>query len=130
MTGFSTTAIHGSRTNRDYHGALRLPVYDSVAFEFSDSHQLELAFSGKKPSHTYSRITNPTVDELEQRIRLLCGAFGVVAVASGMAAITNVVMTLAESGGNVVTTHNLFGHSLSLLKIPSSAGVLKYGSRT
>ncbi len=114
MTGFSTKAVHGPGENRDPHGALRPPVYDSVAFEFASSRDLELAFAGRKPAHTYSRITNPTVDELEKRVRHLTGSLGVVAVSSGMAAITNVVLSLARSGSNIVTSRHLFGHSLSL----------------
>jgi O-acetylhomoserine (thiol)-lyase len=114
MVGFTTKSVHGTRSNRDIYGSLRPPLYDSVAFEFNESRDLELAFAGKKPSHAYSRITNPTVEELEQRIRLLCDAFGVIAVSSGMAAITNTIMALAHTGSNIVTTRHLFGHSLSL----------------
>jgi len=114
MSGFSTRAVHGPRQQKDPHGALRLPLYDSAAFEFESSRDLELAFAGKKPAHTYSRVTNPTVEEFEQRIRLLSSAYGVIAVASGMAAITNTIMALARSGSNIVTTKHLFGHTLSL----------------
>ena len=114
MRGFSTKAVHGPHTDKDPHGSLRPPLYDSVAFEFSFSRDLELAFGGKKPAHTYSRITNPTVSELEMRIGHLNGAFGVVAVSSGMAAITNTIMALGRSGSNIVTTRHLFGHTLSL----------------
>ena len=114
MSGFTTRSVHGSRLQRDPHGALRPPLYDSAAFEFGSSKDLELAFAGKKTAHTYSRITNPTVEELEQRIKLLSGGFGVIAVSSGMAAISNTIMALAQAGSNIVTTPHLFGHSLSL----------------
>ncbi len=116
MSGFSTRAVHGAVSGRDIHGALRLPVYDSVAFEFESSRDLELAFAGKKQAHAYSRITNPTVDELEQRVRALSDAFGVVAVSSGMAAITNTILCLARSGSNIVVSRRLFSHTKSLFE--------------
>lgn len=116
MTGFATRAIHGPRTGREALGAIRPPLYDSVAFEFDSAQELEAAFSGRKPAHTYSRITNPTVEELEQRIKFLSDGFGVIAVSSGMAAIADTVLALAEPGTNIVTSEHLFSHTLSLLK--------------
>ncbi len=114
MNGFTTKAVHGPRLRKEPHGALRTPVYDGVAFEFDNAKDLQLAFEGKKPAHAYSRITNPTVEDFEQRIRLLSDAAGVVALSSGMAAIANTVMALAETGTNLVTSRFLFSHTLSL----------------
>lgn len=116
MTAFGTKAIHGSLLKPEAQGALRPPVYDSVAFEFPDSHEIQLAFEGRRPAHAYSRITNPTVDEFEQRVRILADALGVIAVSSGMAAISNVIMTLAEAGANIVTTRWIFGNTYSLFE--------------
>lgn len=113
---FATRAIHRKTAKRDVHGALRVPVYDCVAFEHDDAMSLKLAFEGKKPAHVYSRITNPTVEDFEQRIRELSGGLAVVAVASGMAAISNTIMTLAESGANLVTTSKIFGNTLALFE--------------
>ncbi|NLE01905.1 MAG: O-acetylhomoserine aminocarboxypropyltransferase/cysteine synthase [Fibrobacter sp.] len=114
MSGFATRALHSPWKLQDPHGTLRPPLYDSVAFEFQTSRELELAFTGRKPAHTYSRITNPTVEVLEDRIRNLANASAVLAVSSGMAAISNTVQALAQSGSNIVTTRHLFSHSLSL----------------
>lgn len=114
--GFTTKAIHSGMLKKDVHGALRMPVYDSVAFEFDNSNDLKLAFEGKKPCHSYSRITNPTVEDFEQRIKLLSDAFGVVAVSSGMAAISNIIMAIAEAGTNIVTTKFIFGNTYSLFE--------------
>lgn len=117
MKGFNTKAIHGvSYLKKDIHGALRPPIYDTVAFEFNSARDHQLAFEGKKPSHAYSRITNPTVEEFEHRIRLLTDALGVIAVSSGMAAITNIILTLAESGANIITSKFLFGNTVSLFE--------------
>ncbi len=116
MKGFTTKAIHGVTLKKDVHGALRMPVYDSVAFEFEKSRDLQLSFEGKKPAHAYSRMTNPTVEDFEQRIRLLSDGRGVIAHSSGMAAITNGIMAIAETGSNIITTRHLFGNTLSLFQ--------------
>lgn len=116
MRAFATRAVHGANTTPHAHGSLRPPLFDSAAFEFSSARDLELAFAGQKPAHSYSRITNPTVEELERRIALLANAFAVIGVSSGMAAITNVAMALSQSGMNIVTTRFLFGHTRSLFE--------------
>ncbi len=117
MTGFSTNAVHGARSlPQDPHGALRPPVYDTVAFEHGSAEDIHQVFAGRKPAHAYSRITNPTVEEFENRIRLLSRAVAVIAVSSGMAAIANIILTLAGSGTNIVASRYLFGNTLSLLE--------------
>ena len=116
MTGFATSAIHGNSSRKDLHGALRPPVYDTVAFEHDTAEDINLAFTGRKPAHAYSRITNPTVEEFENRIRLLSNGLAVIAFSSGMAAISNIILTLGGSGTNIVTSNHLFGNSLSLFK--------------
>jgi len=117
VKGFSTKAIHGvlrDSGSKDVHGSLRMPVYDSVAFEYESSRDLQLAFEGKLNTHSYSRISNPTVEDFEQRVRVLSDGLGVIAVSSGMAAIANVLITLAGTGSNIVTTKYLFGNTFSL----------------
>lgn len=116
MYGFSTRAIHRRPTKKDPHGALRVPVYDCVAFEHEDSRGLQLSFEGRKPAHVYSRITNPTVEDFEQRLRELSGGLAALATSSGMAAISNTIMALAGAGGNIVTTRKIFGNTLALFE--------------
>ena len=116
MTGFATSAIHGVQFKKDVHGSLRVPIYDNVAFEFASASDINQAFAGRKPAHTYSRITNPTVEDFEQRVRLISGGAAVIAVSSGMAAISNVILTLAGAGTNIVTSKHLFGNTLSLFE--------------
>jgi O-acetylhomoserine (thiol)-lyase len=132
MKGFTTKAIHGIRSRQDPHGSLRMPVYDSVAFEHESAESLQSAFLGRKPAHIYSRITNPTVDEFEQKMRLLSGGAAALAVSSGMAAISNTLLALGGAGKNVVTSKYLFGNTLSLFeKTFSSWGLqVKYASMT
>lgn len=116
MKGFATRAIHGAPMKRDAYGALRMPVYDSVAFEHEDALSLEQTFAGRKPAHVYTRISNPTVQDFEQRLRLLTNSLAVLALSSGMAAISNTIMALAGAGTNIVTTRSLFGNTLSLFE--------------
>ena len=116
MKGFTTKAIHGASVKKDTHGTLRMPVYDSVAFEHETAADMQAAFEGRLRAHSYSRISNPTVEDYEQRVRLLADALGVIAVSSGIAAISNVFLALAEAGTNIVTTRSLFGNTYSLLE--------------
>ena len=111
---FITKILHNPFLKEDPHGSLHMPVYENVTFEFKTSEEAELAFQGKKPAHVYSRITNPTVEAFEQRIKAVTDAVGVIAVSSGMAAISNVFLSIAGSGDNIVTTKHLFGNTYSL----------------
>ena len=91
-------------------------MYDNVAFEFESAKDIQLAFEGRKAAHSYSRISNPTVQDFEERVRILSDAAGVLAVSSGMAAISNVLMALAGTGDNVVASPFLFGNTFSLFE--------------
>lgn len=114
MKGFSTKSIHVEYNKKDPYGALNFPVYDSAAFEFEDSNAIEDVFCGKKPGFTYTRAGNPTVDFFERKLKSISGAKYAVALASGMAAISNTIMTICESGDNIVSSKYLFGHTYSL----------------
>ena len=111
---FITKILHNAFLKKDAHGSLQMPIYENVAFEFETSEDIELAFQKKKPAHMYSRISNPTVEAFEQRIRAVTDAAGVIALSSGMAAITNVLLGVASQGDNIVTTKHLFGNTYSL----------------
>ncbi len=116
MSGFTTKAVHAPFLKKDPHGALRMPVYESVSFEFETAEETEEAFLGRRPRHAYTRITNPTVEHLEQKIKHIAGALGVVAVSSGMAAIANTILSIARQGENLVTTKSIFGNTYSLFE--------------
>jgi O-acetylhomoserine (thiol)-lyase len=116
MSGFTTRAVHAPFLKKDPHGSLHMPVYESVSFEFETAEETEEAFLGRRPRHAYTRITNPTVEHLEQKIRHITGAVGVIAVSSGMAAIANTVLGIARQGENIVTTKFVFGNTYSLFE--------------
>ncbi|NOX64868.1 MAG: O-acetylhomoserine aminocarboxypropyltransferase/cysteine synthase [Chlorobi bacterium] len=114
--GVATKAIHSDFLKKDPHGAMHMPVYDSVSFEFETAEETAKAFEGKRAGHVYSRITNPTVENFEQKIKNISSGFGVLAVSSGMAAISNLILAIAGSGDNIITTKHLFGNTLSLFE--------------
>ena len=93
-----------------------MPVYHTAAYEFETAEEMEAAFCGRTAGHAYSRITNPTVQYFEQRIQAVTGALSVTALNSGMAAISNALITLASTGANIVTSAHLFGNTYSFLK--------------
>ena len=114
--GFITRSLHTRFPKDDAYNALHMPVYDGVAYEFESAEDIAETFSGKKFAHAYSRTSNPTVEYFERKLMAVTDAHDVVALASGMAAISNVLLSLVEQGGNVIASNQLFGHSYALLK--------------
>ncbi len=114
--GLTTKLLHTPFPKKDPHGSLNFPVYDNVAFEAESAEELEAAFHGEKFRHLYSRISNPTVEYFETKIRNITDAFSVTAMSSGMAAIANLFMTIGKAGDNIITTQHLFGNTLSLFE--------------
>lgn len=110
-----TIAIHTRPESEDPHGALSMPVYHSAAFEFKSAADMEAAFTGKLHAASYSRVINPTVTYFEDKVTELTGAVASYAFNSGMAAITNALLTFAEAGKTIVTSKHLFGNTLSLI---------------
>lgn len=110
-----TQAIHQPYKRRDAYDALSMPIYNAVAFEFDNAKVMADAFCGHIDAPDYSRVENPTVTNLEQRIKALTGAENVIALNSGMAAISNTLFSVVEQGKNVITSRHLFGNTYSLL---------------
>lgn len=110
-----TIAIDTPFERRDAYGALSMPVYNSVAYEFANAKEMADAFTGKIIAPDYSRTMNPTVTNFERRIMALTGAADVTAMNSGMAAISNTILALSAQGKNVVTSRHMFGNTYSLL---------------
>ena len=110
-----TIAINTPFTRQDVYGALAVPIYNNVAFEFDDAQEMADAFCNRIKAPDYARVENPTVTNLEQRVKALTGAEHVTAFNSGMAAISNVLLSVVEQGKNIVTSHHLFGNTLALI---------------
>lgn len=126
MKNFTTRSLNISFPKKDPHNALAFPVYESVAFDFENSEQIAANFRGEYPAHVYSRTSNPTVEYFETKMRVLTGSHHVLAVTSGMAAISSTMMAVCKQGDNIISGRHLFGHTLSLFEQSLSA----YGVET
>lgn len=115
-TSFEAQLLHTPYDKEDAYHSLSMPVYHTAAYEFDSAEAMEEAFCGRTADYAYSRITNPTVQYFEKRVQTITGALSVTALNSGMAAVSNLFMTLAQAGSNVVTSAHLFGNTYSFLK--------------
>lgn len=111
----TTRAIHQPYKRRDAYDALSMPVYNAVAYEFDNAQLMSDVFCGRVSAPDYSRVGNPTVENLEQRVKGITGATDVVAFNSGMAAISAVFIAFAQQGKNIVSSRHMFGNTYSLL---------------
>ena len=111
----STQAIHTQFARRDAYDALQIPVYNALAYEFDDADYMSDVFCGKVVVPDYSRVLNPTVIHLEDKVKALTGAKEVSAFNSGMAAISAMLICVAGVGKNIVSSRHLFGNTYLLL---------------
>ncbi|QEI05491.1 aminotransferase class I/II-fold pyridoxal phosphate-dependent enzyme [Pigmentiphaga aceris] len=116
-----TIAVHGGYRPDPTTRAAAVPIYQTVAFAFDDTQHGADLFDLKVAGNIYSRIMNPTNDVLEQRVAALEGGIAALVLASGQAAVTYAIQTIAEAGDNIVSasalyggTYNLFAHTLPL----------------
>ncbi len=109
-----TIAVHGGYTPDPTTKAVAVPIYQTVAYAFDDTQHGADLFDLKVAGNIYSRIMNPTNAVLEARMAALEGGIGALAVASGMAAITAAIQTIAESGDNIVASSALYGGTYNL----------------
>lgn len=110
-----TIAVSLPYERRDAYGALSMPVYNAVAYEFDTAKDMADAFTGRVIAPDYSRTANPTVTNFERRVKALTGAQDVTAMNSGMAAISMTMLALTASGKNIVTSRHMFGNTFDLL---------------
>ncbi|WP_175651733.1 bifunctional O-acetylhomoserine aminocarboxypropyltransferase/cysteine synthase [Pseudomonas sp. Marseille-P9899] len=110
-----TLAIHAGFSPDPTTKAVAVPIYQTTSFAFDDTQHGADLFDLKVAGNIYSRIMNPTNDVLEQRMAALEGGVGALAVASGMAAITYAIQTVAEVGDNIVSVAKLYGGTYNLL---------------
>ncbi|MEN9919615.1 MAG: hypothetical protein RL662_2051, partial [Bacteroidota bacterium] len=115
--GFSTRIISSAYNRPDAHGAIAMPVYRNAAFEYATAEDIADTFQFRAVGHTYSRISNPTVENFENRLKIASGGKSVMAFSSGMAAIFNAFFAISYAGSNIVTSPHLFGNTFSLLQL-------------
>ncbi len=110
-----TLALHTPYQREDAYHALSMPVYHTAAYEFADAATMGDAFCGRIDMPDYSRVGNPTVTYYERKVAALTCADTVVALNSGMAAISNTLLALASSGKNIVTSRHMFGNTFDFI---------------
>jgi len=116
---FDTLSLHAGQQPDPETGARAVPIYQTTSYVFRDVDHAASLFNLERAGHIYSRISNPTVAVLEERIAALEGGVGAVATASGHAALVLGILTLMGQGGHIVASsalyggsHNLFSHTL------------------
>jgi O-acetylhomoserine (thiol)-lyase len=116
---FDTLSLHAGQRPDPATGARAVPIYQTTSYVFDDTEHAAALFNLERAGHIYSRISNPTVAVLEERISALEGGVGAVATASGQAALHLAIATLMGTGGHIVASariyggsHNMFVHTL------------------
>ncbi|NBW49020.1 MAG: O-acetylhomoserine aminocarboxypropyltransferase/cysteine synthase [Betaproteobacteria bacterium] len=116
---FETKSVHAGYSPDPTTKAVAVPIYQTAAYAFDSAQHGADLFDLKVPGNIYTRIMNPTQDVLEKRVAALEGGIAALALASGQAAVTYAIQTIAEAGDNIVSstalyggTYNLFAHTL------------------
>ncbi len=115
--GARTRAIHAGARPDPTTGARQVPIYQTTSFVFEDAQDAADLFALQKYGNTYSRLGNPTVAALEERVASLEGGIGAVAAASGQAAMLLALTALAQAGDHVVASGALYGGTYVLLNV-------------
>ena len=113
---FDTLSLHAGQTVDKEFGARAAPIYQTTSYVFPDTDTASSIFNLERGGHAYSRITNPTVGVLEQRIAALEGGSAAVCTASGMAATFVAITAILGQGDHIVASSQMYGGNISLMK--------------
>src|SRR5437660_1343391 len=113
--GFDTLALHAGQSPDPATGSRAVPIYQTTSYVFRAPEHAASLFNMERAGHVYSRISNPTVAVLEERVAALEGGVGAVATASGQAALHLAIATLMDAGSHIVASTALYGGSHNLL---------------
>ncbi len=122
-SGFNTTAIHAGARKDIQYGALATPIYSTSTFEFDSAEQGGARFAGQEQGYIYSRLGNPTVAVLEEKLAALENAEAALAVSSGIGAVTTALWTALKAGDHVVADETLYGCTFAFL----NHGISRFG---
>ncbi len=122
-SGFNTTAIHAGARKDTQYGALATPIYSTSTFEFDSAEQGGARFAGQEQGYIYSRLGNPTVAVLEEKLAALENAEAALAVSSGIGAVTTALWTALKAGDHVVADETLYGCTFAFL----NHGISRFG---
>ena len=123
---FETLQLHAGQTPDPVTHSVAVPIYQTTSYAFDSTEHAENLFGLKENGNIYTRIMNPTSDVLEKRMAALEGGVGALAVASGSAAITLTMRTIAQAGDEIVAASTLYGGTFNLL----DATLPKFGIKT
>ena len=112
----ATLALHAGQKPDPATGARAMPIYQTTSFVFEDADHAASLFNLEASGHIYSRISNPTVAVLEERIAALEGGVGALCTASGQAALHMGIITLMGAGGHIVASSSLYGGSTNMFQ--------------
>jgi len=114
---FDTLSLHAGQQPDPATGARAVPIYMTTSYVFDDSDHAAGLFNLEVPGYIYSRINNPTVAVLEERLAALEGGVGGVCTASGQAALHLAIITLMGTGGHIVASRNIYGGTHQMLNV-------------
>ena len=114
---FDTLSLHGGHQPDKNFGSRAVPIYQTTSYVFQDTDHAAALFNLEQGGHIYSRISNPTVAVLEERVSALEGGTGAIATASGQSAVFLALMTLVNSGDHIVSSSQLYGGTVNLLRL-------------
>ncbi len=117
---FDTLSLHAGQRPDPATGSRAVPIYQTTSYVFNDTEHAAALFNLERAGHLYSRISNPTVAVLEERVSALEGGVGAVAVASGQAALHLTIATLMGAGDHIVASTRIYGgsHNMVLHTLP------------
>ena len=111
-----TLALHAGHVPDSDHGSRAVPIHQTTSYVFKDARHAAALYNMEEGGHLYTRISNPTVAVLEQRVAAMEGGVACTACASGMAALHLVTSILVSAGDHIVSTAQLYGANINLLK--------------
>ena len=120
--GFATRQIHAGKHDNGV-GALCTPIYQTSTFEFDTVQQGGARFAGQEEGYIYSRLGNPSLTQVEEKLAALEGGEAALATASGMGAISSALWSSVEAGDEIVASDTLYGCTFALL----NHGMSKFG---
>lgn len=120
--GFATKTIHGGYEHND-KGSLATPIYQTSTFIFDSAEQGGRRFALEESGHIYTRLGNPTNDQVEEKVALLEGAEAAVSTGSGIGAITSALWTILKSGDHLIASDTLYGCTFAFL----NHGLTRFG---
>lgn len=112
---FNTQQIHAGQSPDSSFGSINLPIHQTTAYQFHSTEHAADLFALKEFGNSYTRMTNPTQDVVEQRLSILEGGIGALLVSSGMAATATALMNVAQVGDHIVSSRNVYGGIYNLL---------------